>query len=69
MDTLKRNSQSVVVDLNKLVLLLDKIRDDVSNGSDGYSFAWELALCMLADISSHLRGIHYYASYDFDIGV
>ncbi|EEC1173233.1 hypothetical protein KHA76_001762 [Salmonella enterica subsp. houtenae serovar 44:z36,[z38]:-] len=69
MDILKRNTSSVAVDLHKLALLLDKIRDDVCDGTDGDSSAMERALCMLADVSSHLRGIHYYASYDFDISV
>lgn len=69
MDTLKRNTSSVAVDPNKLALLLDKIRDDVCDGTDGDSSALERALCMLADLSLHLKGIHYYASYDFDISM
>lgn len=69
MDTLKHHASPVEVDLNKLALLLDKIRDDVCNGSDDDSTARERTLCVLADILSHLKGIHYYASFDFNISV
>lgn len=69
MDTFKSYPPSVEVDLNKLALLLDQIRNDVCDGSDGDSSAQERTLCMLADISLHLKGIHYYASFDFDISV
>ncbi|EAA4449080.1 hypothetical protein DPE66_24325 [Salmonella enterica subsp. enterica] len=69
MDTSKCHIPPVGIDLNKLALLLDNIRNDVCDGSDGDSSAMERALCMLADVSLHLKGIHYYASYDFDISV
>ncbi|HCL5072168.1 TPA: hypothetical protein N2F43_001404 [Salmonella enterica] len=69
MDSIKGYTSPVEIDLNKLALLLDKIRDDVCDGTDGDSSALERSLCMLADISSHLKGIHYYASFDFDISV
>ncbi|EBD9555674.1 hypothetical protein PAB16_003737 [Salmonella enterica] len=69
MDSIKSCTSPVDVDLNKLALLLDKIREDVCDGSDGYSSAMERALCMLSVVSLHLRGIHYYASYDFDISL
>lgn len=64
---MNRDKCTLPVDLNKLAVVLDGIREDVCEGSDGNGYALERALCMLADISLHLKGIPYHAGFDFDI--
>lgn len=55
------------VDLGKLALVLDRIRNDVCDGSDGDNSALYRAISVLSDVSSHLKGIPYHADFEFDI--